>query len=118
MCLSCLQFFDLPEQLEQFADHLLTKHHIVVVEMGLIVDPKRSIHYFYGSVYTFRAKSSYVVTFDCVTLKTKFTPRDCILVYPVKFVHFLYLPQERKKERDERLPLCFGSKDNNLSGSN
>ncbi|KHN82741.1 Zinc finger protein [Toxocara canis] len=45
MCLSCLHFFDLPDQIPSFADHLLTEHHIVVVEMELIVDPKRYVEY-------------------------------------------------------------------------
>lgn len=45
MCLSCLQFFDLPMMMEQFADHLLNEHHIVVVEMDLIVDPKRYVEH-------------------------------------------------------------------------
>ncbi|GMT11347.1 hypothetical protein PFISCL1PPCAC_2644 [Pristionchus fissidentatus] len=45
MCLSCLQFFDLPEDLEKFTSHLLSEHHIVVSEMGLIVDPKRYIEH-------------------------------------------------------------------------
>ena len=45
MCLSCLQFFDLPEQLEAFSGHLLKEHKIVVSEMNLIVDPKRYIEY-------------------------------------------------------------------------
>lgn len=41
MCLSCLEFFDLPDQIERFNEHLLKEHHIVVEEMELIVDPKR-----------------------------------------------------------------------------
>ena len=41
MCLSCLQFFDLPDQINDFAEHLLIEHKIVVSEMNLIVDPKR-----------------------------------------------------------------------------
>ncbi|MFH4982278.1 hypothetical protein AB6A40_008987 [Gnathostoma spinigerum] len=45
MCLSCLQFFDLPDFMDEFANHLLKEHHIVVVEMDLIVDPKRYIEY-------------------------------------------------------------------------
>ncbi|KAL3985305.1 C2H2 type zinc-finger (2 copies) family protein [Acanthocheilonema viteae] len=45
MCLSCLQFFDLPEHLTQFSDHLLDDHHIVIVEIDLIVDPKRYVEY-------------------------------------------------------------------------
>ena len=45
MCLSCLQFFDLPEQIQLFADHLLKEHRIVVSEMNLIVDPKRYIEH-------------------------------------------------------------------------
>lgn len=45
MCLSCLQFFDLPSMVEEFAKHLLESHHIVVVEMGLIVDLKRYVEY-------------------------------------------------------------------------
>lgn len=45
MCLSCLHFFDLPEDLDKFTDHLLSEHHIVVSEMGLIVDPKRYIEH-------------------------------------------------------------------------
>ncbi|CAI4222738.1 unnamed protein product [Auanema sp. JU1783] len=43
MCVSCLEFFDLPEQLEHFTEHLLIEHKIVVSEMELIVDPKRYI---------------------------------------------------------------------------
>ncbi|KAM3717344.1 Zinc finger protein [Dirofilaria immitis] len=45
MCLSCLQFFDLPEHLAQFSEHLLDEHHIVIVEIDLIVDPKRYVEY-------------------------------------------------------------------------
>ncbi|EPB68475.1 hypothetical protein ANCCEY_12439 [Ancylostoma ceylanicum] len=45
MCLSCLQFFDLPEQVEPFEEHLLKEHKIVVSEMGLIVDPKRYVEH-------------------------------------------------------------------------
>ncbi|CAB3397731.1 unnamed protein product [Caenorhabditis bovis] len=45
MCLSCLQFFDLPDQIPKFADHLLKEHKIVVSEMHLIVDPKRYIEH-------------------------------------------------------------------------
>lgn len=45
MCLSCLQFFDLPEQMDQFEEHLLKEHKIVVSEMGLIVDPKRYVEH-------------------------------------------------------------------------
>ena len=45
MCLSCLQFFDLPDQINDFAEHLLIEHKIVVSEMNLIVDPKRYIEY-------------------------------------------------------------------------
>lgn len=45
MCISCLQFFDLPEQLETFTEHLIKEHKIVVSEMNLIVDPKRYIEY-------------------------------------------------------------------------
>lgn len=45
MCLSCLQFFDLPDQVGQFTDHLLNEHKIVVSEMHLIVDPKRYIEH-------------------------------------------------------------------------
>uniref|UniRef100_A0A1I8AQG1 C2H2-type domain-containing protein n=1 Tax=Steinernema glaseri TaxID=37863 RepID=A0A1I8AQG1_9BILA len=45
MCLSCLQFFDLPEMIEEFNEHLLHEHHIVVSEMELIVDPKRYVEH-------------------------------------------------------------------------
>ncbi|VDL79349.1 unnamed protein product [Nippostrongylus brasiliensis] len=45
MCLSCLMFFDLPEQMEDFEEHLLKEHKIVVSEMGLIVDPKRYVEH-------------------------------------------------------------------------
>ncbi|ETN72396.1 hypothetical protein NECAME_13887 [Necator americanus] len=45
MCLSCLQFFDLPDQMEPFEEHLLKEHKIVVSEMGLIVDPKRYVEH-------------------------------------------------------------------------
>ncbi|CAJ0954668.1 unnamed protein product, partial [Mesorhabditis belari] len=45
MCLSCLQFFDLPDQVENFTEHLLKEHKIVVQEMNLIVDPKRYIEH-------------------------------------------------------------------------
>lgn len=45
MCLSCLQFFDLPEQVDHFEEHLLKEHKIVVSEMGLIVDPKRYVEH-------------------------------------------------------------------------
>jgi len=45
MCLSCLMFFDLPDQVTDFAEHLLIEHKIVVSEMQHIVDPKRYIEY-------------------------------------------------------------------------
>ncbi|KAK0418962.1 hypothetical protein QR680_013875 [Steinernema hermaphroditum] len=45
MCLSCLEFFDLPEMIGKFSEHLLHEHHIVVSEMELIVDPKRYIEH-------------------------------------------------------------------------
>uniref|UniRef100_A0A914WL95 ZN622/Rei1/Reh1 zinc finger C2H2-type domain-containing protein n=1 Tax=Plectus sambesii TaxID=2011161 RepID=A0A914WL95_9BILA len=45
MCVSCLQFFDLPSMVEQFTGHLLSEHHIVVTEIELIVDLKRYIEY-------------------------------------------------------------------------
>uniref|UniRef100_A0A914CNH5 C2H2-type domain-containing protein n=1 Tax=Acrobeloides nanus TaxID=290746 RepID=A0A914CNH5_9BILA len=45
MCLSCLEFFDLPDQIDRFTEHLLKEHHIVVEEMELIVDPKRYVEY-------------------------------------------------------------------------
>lgn len=45
MCLSCLQFFDLPDQVESFTEHLLKEHKIVVREMELIVDPKRYVEH-------------------------------------------------------------------------
>ncbi|VDN01388.1 unnamed protein product [Thelazia callipaeda] len=45
MCLSCLQFFDFPEHHDVFSEHLLNEHHIVIVEMNLIVDLKRYVEY-------------------------------------------------------------------------
>uniref|UniRef100_A0A1I7RRN3 C2H2-type domain-containing protein n=1 Tax=Bursaphelenchus xylophilus TaxID=6326 RepID=A0A1I7RRN3_BURXY len=45
MCLSCLQFFDLPDFIEKFSDHLLTEHKILIEEMELIVDPKRYVEH-------------------------------------------------------------------------
>uniref|UniRef100_A0A7E4W6X2 C2H2-type domain-containing protein n=1 Tax=Panagrellus redivivus TaxID=6233 RepID=A0A7E4W6X2_PANRE len=45
MCLSCLEFFDLPDDMAKFADHLLVTHKIVVKEIELIVDPKRYIEH-------------------------------------------------------------------------
>ncbi|VDN56051.1 unnamed protein product, partial [Dracunculus medinensis] len=45
MCLSCLQFFDLPDMIDSFAEHLLVQHHIVVSEMDLIVDLKRYVEH-------------------------------------------------------------------------
>ncbi|KAI6213362.1 C2H2-type domain-containing protein [Aphelenchoides besseyi] len=45
MCLSCLQFFDLPDFIEKFSDHLLTEHQIVIEEVDLIVDPKRYVEH-------------------------------------------------------------------------
>ncbi|KAI6218039.1 C2H2-type domain-containing protein [Aphelenchoides fujianensis] len=45
MCLSCLQFFDLPELIEKFSEHLLTEHQIVIEEVDLIVDPKRYVEH-------------------------------------------------------------------------
>jgi hypothetical protein len=45
MCLSCLQFFNLPEQIGKFAEHLLEEHHIVIEEVDLIVDPKRYVEH-------------------------------------------------------------------------
>jgi len=43
MCLQCLEFFNLPEMLTPFTEHLLKEHCIVVEEMDLIVDPKRYV---------------------------------------------------------------------------
>lgn len=43
MCLSCLQFFDLPDLIDQFSEHLLKEHQIVIEEVNLIVDPKRYV---------------------------------------------------------------------------
>jgi hypothetical protein len=45
MCLSCLQFFDLPDLIDKFADHLLNEHQIVIEEVDLIVDPKRYVEH-------------------------------------------------------------------------
>lgn len=45
MCFSCLEFFDLPDQVANFGEHLLKEHHIVVEEMEHIVDPKRYVEY-------------------------------------------------------------------------
>ncbi|CAD5224097.1 unnamed protein product [Bursaphelenchus okinawaensis] len=45
MCLSCLQFFDLPDFIDKFSDHLLTEHQILIKEMDLIVDPKRYVEH-------------------------------------------------------------------------
>uniref|UniRef100_A0AC34FPX8 Uncharacterized protein n=1 Tax=Panagrolaimus sp. ES5 TaxID=591445 RepID=A0AC34FPX8_9BILA len=45
MCLKCLQFFDLPEEVPKFSDHLLAEHQIVIEELALIVDPKRYIEH-------------------------------------------------------------------------
>ena len=45
MCLSCLEFFNLPDDIPKFTEHLLKEHSIVVEEMELIVDPKRYIEH-------------------------------------------------------------------------
>lgn len=45
MCLSCLQFFNLPDEIAKFADHLLDEHKIVIEDVGLIVDPKRYVEH-------------------------------------------------------------------------
>jgi len=45
MCLSCLQFFDLPDLIEAFSEHLLKEHQIVIEEVDLIVDPKRYVEH-------------------------------------------------------------------------
>jgi len=45
MCLSCLEFFNLPDDIPRFSEHLLKEHNIVVEEMELIVDPKRYIEH-------------------------------------------------------------------------
>jgi hypothetical protein len=45
MCLKCLNFFDLPEEVPKFSDHLLAEHQIVIEELALIVDPKRYIEH-------------------------------------------------------------------------
>jgi len=45
MCIKCLNFFDLPDEVQKFSDHLLSEHQIVVEEMELIVDPKRYIEH-------------------------------------------------------------------------
>ncbi|KRZ15250.1 Malignant T-cell-amplified sequence 1 [Trichinella zimbabwensis] len=49
MCLMCLEFFDLPKDTSLYAKHLLKLHKIVITEMDLIVDLKRSqlIHHLY-----------------------------------------------------------------------
>ncbi|KRY54627.1 Malignant T-cell-amplified sequence 1, partial [Trichinella britovi] len=49
MCLMCLEFFDLPKDTSLYAKHLLKMHKIVITEMDLIVDLKRSqlIHHLY-----------------------------------------------------------------------
>ncbi len=43
MCLGCLEFFDLPGQTRQYVDHLLSEHRIVITDIELIVDLKRSV---------------------------------------------------------------------------
>ncbi|KAI1720921.1 c2H2 type zinc-finger (2 copies) domain-containing protein [Ditylenchus destructor] len=45
MCLSCLQFFNLPDEIGKFADHLLDEHRIVIEDVALIVDPKRYVEH-------------------------------------------------------------------------
>lgn len=59
MCVSCLQFFNLPEQMEEFKEyvliiccvyfnclrHLLKEHKIIISELELIVDPKRYVEH-------------------------------------------------------------------------
>uniref|UniRef100_A0AC34R469 C2H2-type domain-containing protein n=1 Tax=Panagrolaimus sp. JU765 TaxID=591449 RepID=A0AC34R469_9BILA len=45
MCLACLEFFNLPDDISKFTEHLLKEHKIVVEEMELIVDPKRYIEH-------------------------------------------------------------------------
>ncbi|KAL3102216.1 hypothetical protein niasHS_003625 [Heterodera schachtii] len=45
MCLSCFQFFQLPEMICEFSTHLLTEHQIFIDGMDIIVDLKRYIEY-------------------------------------------------------------------------
>ena len=45
MCVSCLEFFDLPDQILAFKKHLLNEHKIVISELEAIVDPKRYVGY-------------------------------------------------------------------------
>uniref|UniRef100_A0A0K0EQQ0 C2H2-type domain-containing protein n=1 Tax=Strongyloides stercoralis TaxID=6248 RepID=A0A0K0EQQ0_STRER len=45
MCVSCLQFFNLPDEMDEFATHLLKEHHIVISEIDHIVDFKRYVEY-------------------------------------------------------------------------
>jgi hypothetical protein len=41
MCLQCMEFFDLPKQTNEYVEHLLSKHKIVITDIELIVDLKR-----------------------------------------------------------------------------
>lgn len=43
MCLNCFDFYDLPNQTDQYVTHLLEKHRIIVTDIELIVDLKRFI---------------------------------------------------------------------------
>uniref|UniRef100_A0AC35TKC8 C2H2-type domain-containing protein n=1 Tax=Rhabditophanes sp. KR3021 TaxID=114890 RepID=A0AC35TKC8_9BILA len=45
MCVSCLQFFNLPDDMCNFADHLLKEHKIVISEIDHIVDFKRYVEH-------------------------------------------------------------------------
>lgn len=45
MCLSCLEFFNLPDEIPKFSEHLLKEHKIVIEEVDLIVDPKRYVEH-------------------------------------------------------------------------
>uniref|UniRef100_A0A914I6E1 C2H2-type domain-containing protein n=1 Tax=Globodera rostochiensis TaxID=31243 RepID=A0A914I6E1_GLORO len=45
MCLSCFQFFQLPEMTREFSAHLLTEHQILIDGMDIIVDLKRYIEH-------------------------------------------------------------------------
>lgn len=51
MCLSCLQFFQLPEMVGDFSTHLLTEHHIMIDGMDIIVDLKRYIEHWRQQLY-------------------------------------------------------------------
>uniref|UniRef100_A0A183C610 C2H2-type domain-containing protein n=1 Tax=Globodera pallida TaxID=36090 RepID=A0A183C610_GLOPA len=91
MCLSCFQFFQLPEMTCEFSAHLLTEHQILIDGMDIIVDLKRYIEHW----------------------RQQFAKRGIAEVFPKVFpeagdeafgkMDFYFLMNERVKEAMRRL---------------